>query len=66
ALYYTYDPMRMDHRKRTWIKQKAQINGNLIQCEEPKDAAVWFLTATDGRGAMVAGELQFPNADKTP
>ncbi|MBN2328845.1 MAG: alpha/beta fold hydrolase [Candidatus Omnitrophica bacterium] len=63
VLYFTYDPMRMDHRKRTWTEQEAQLDENVIQCEEPKEAAAWFLTATDDRGATVASELQFPKAE---
>ena len=58
ALNYTTD--RGEFHKRRWITQPLTLNGKHIAGPAaPTAAAVWFLTVTDDRGAVVSSELMF-------
>ena len=58
ALNYTTD--RGEFPKRRWITQPLTLDGKHISGPAaPATAAVWFLTVTDDRGAVVSSELMF-------
>jgi len=59
ALHYTTETGPIN--KRQWQTIPGAFDGASVVTEAaPKDAAVWFLTVTDERGAVVSSELVFP------
>jgi hypothetical protein len=58
ALHYTTDPGPIN--KRQWQTVAGQADGSQITAKAPPaEATIWFLTATDERGAVVSSELVF-------
>jgi hypothetical protein len=58
ALHCTTDPAPIN--KRQWQDVPARVEGShLIAAAPPKEATIWFLTATDARNATVSSELTF-------
>ena len=59
-LCYTTDQLPGDPRTRKWAEKPAQIEENIVLADlPPENTAVWFITATDDRGATVSSELVF-------
>lgn len=51
--------------KREWESISAQVEGKVIDSPSPPDeATIWFVTATDKRGATVSSEVIFANNKK--
>jgi len=60
-LHYTLDKFPGDPKTRTWQKQTATINQNIITTKRPpKNTQIWFLTLTDNRRTTVSSNLMFP------
>ncbi len=58
ALHYTTDPAPIN--KRQWQTAPARVEGSHVSAAAPpREATIWFLTATDDRGAIVSSELTF-------
>jgi pimeloyl-ACP methyl ester carboxylesterase len=58
ALHYTTDPAPIN--KRQWQTVPARVEGShVVAAAPPRESALWFLTATDARGATVSSELTF-------
>jgi dienelactone hydrolase len=58
ALHYTTGTGPIN--KRQWQTVPGRVDGSHLVAETPpKEAAVWFLTVTDERGAVVSSELVF-------
>jgi hypothetical protein len=58
ALHYTTD--RGEYPKRRWKSQDLTLKEKKIAGPAaPADAAVWFVTVIDDRGAIVSSELMF-------
>ena len=63
-LHYTLDPLPGNPRTRKWISAEAEWDPPLIHSAgPPREAKIWFLTATDERQATVSSELNFPAVD---
>jgi dienelactone hydrolase len=51
--------------KREWVSVPASIEGDqIISPDLPKEATMWFLTATDDRGAIISSEVMFSGSLK--
>ena len=48
--------------KREWKTVDAELQGKAILASKPDDATIYFMTATDKRGAMVSTEVVFPRS----
>jgi PhoPQ-activated pathogenicity-related protein len=60
ALHYTTETGPIN--KRQWQTVPGRIDGSDICVQAPpEDATIWFLTATDERGALVSSESIFPS-----
>jgi dienelactone hydrolase len=58
ALHYTTDPAPINQRQ--WQTVPARVEGaHLLAAAPPKEATIWFFTATDARGALVSSPLTF-------
>ncbi|MCE9544942.1 MAG: alpha/beta fold hydrolase [Planctomycetia bacterium] len=58
ALHYTTD--QGEFHKRRWTSKPLTLDGKRISGPvAPAEAAVWFVTVTDDRGAIVSSELMF-------
>jgi dienelactone hydrolase len=58
ALHYTTETGAIN--KRQWQTVPGEIHGShLVAQAPPEEATIWFLTATDERGAIVSSELVF-------
>ena len=56
ALHFTLDTGAIN--KRNWKSVEASLNNGVATAPLPAEATVWFMTATDDRGAIVSTEVE--------
>jgi hypothetical protein len=56
ALHFTLDTGAIN--KRNWKSVEASLNNGVATAPLPAEATVWFMTATDDRGAIVSTDVE--------